>query len=66
MGIDGKDAERVTTTLPRRVKIELDALAVRNGVKTAWLVRRAIEQYLEAARGGPLLPLEMENERAQR
>jgi len=66
LGKDGKDAERVTTTLPRAVKVELDHLAERRGVKTAWIVRRAIEQYLEAARGGPMLPLEMENDRAQR
>lgn len=66
MGKDGRDAERVTTTLSRARKVELDELAERQGVKTAWLVRRAIEQYLEAARGGPLLPLDMENDRAQR
>ena len=58
MGKDGRDAERVTTTLTRRQKAELDRLAKAKGVKTAWLVRRAIEQYLEEAAGGPLLPLD--------
>ncbi len=64
VGKDGKDALRVTTTLPRALKIELDNLADKEGVKTAWIVRRAVEQYLESARGGPLLPLGLENSRA--
>lgn len=64
LGKDGKDALRVTTTLPRALKVELDNLADRQGVKTAWIVRRAVEQYLDDARGGPLLPLELENGRA--
>ncbi len=60
MGKDGKDAERVTTTLTRTQKAELDRLAKAQGVKVAWLVRRAVEQYLEEAAGGPMLPLELE------
>lgn len=58
VGKDGKNAERVTTTLSRRQKLELDRLAKAEGVKVAWLVRRAVERYLEQASGGPLLPLE--------
>jgi predicted transcriptional regulator len=58
LGKDGRDAERVTTTLSRRQKAELDRLAEAEGVKVAWLVRRAVEQYLEQKAGGPMLPLD--------
>jgi hypothetical protein len=67
MGKDGKDAERVTTTLSRLQKLELDRLAKAEGVKVAWLVRRAVERFLEQASGGPMLPLDFERgEDAQR
>lgn len=58
MGKDGRDAERVTTTLSRRQKTELDRLAEAEGVKVAWLVRRAVERFLEQRAGGPMLPLD--------
>lgn len=58
MGKDGKDAVRVTTTLTKEQKIELERLASAEGVKVAWLVRRAVERLLEDANGGPLLPLQ--------
>lgn len=60
MGRDGRDAERVTTTLTKRQKAELDRLAKAQGVKVAWLIRRAVERYLDDATGGPMLPLELE------
>ena len=66
MGKDGRDAERVTTTLSRAQKLELDRLAEREGVKVAWLVRRAVELYLDSARGGPMLPLKFEGHDAER
>lgn len=59
MGKDGRNAERVTTTLTRRQKAELDRLARAQGVKVAWLVRRAVERLLEEVAGGPLLPLDL-------
>jgi predicted DNA-binding protein len=58
VGKDGRDAQRVTTTLTRRQKAELERLAKTQGVKVAWLIRRAVERYLEEAAGGPLLPLD--------
>jgi len=58
VGKDGQDAERVTTTLSRRQKAELERLAKADGVKVAWLVRRAVERFLEQRAGGPMLPLE--------
>lgn len=66
MGKDGRDAERVTTTLTRSQKRELDLLAERQGVKVAWLVRRSIEAYLNEVRGGPMLPFEIDGGHAQR
>lgn len=59
LGKDGRNAERVTTTLSRRQKIELDRLAKQQGVKVAWLVRRSVEKFLEEAAGGPMLPLDL-------
>lgn len=67
LGKDGKDAERVTTTLSRDQKLQLDRLAEREGVKVAWLVRRAVERFLDEANGGPQLPFEFKSGRhAQR
>jgi hypothetical protein len=66
VGKDGKDAERVTTTLSRSQKSQLEQIAEREGVKVAWLVRRAVERFLDDANGGPLLPLELEGSHAER
>ena len=66
VGKDGKDAERVTTTLSRVQKLQLDRLAERKGVKVAWLVRRAVERFLEEANGGPQLPFEFGADHAER
>lgn len=66
MGKDGKDAERVTTTLSRAQKNQLDHIAEREGVKVAWLVRRAVERFLDEANGGPQLPFEFRGGHAQR
>ena len=66
MGKDGKDAERVTTTLSRAQKLHLERLADREGVKVAWLVRRAVERFLDQANGGPMLPLDFRDSHAQR
>lgn len=60
MGKDGRDAERVTTTLTKRQKAELERLAKAQGVKVAWLIRRAVQLYLDETMGGLTLPLELE------
>ena len=44
--------------MTRKQKAELDRLAKAQSVKVAWLVRRAVERFLEEASGGPLLPLD--------
>lgn len=57
MGKDGKDATRVTTTLTKKQHADLERLAKQHKVKVAWLIRRAVEIYIEQAEGGPQLPL---------
>ena len=66
MGKDGRDSARVTTTLSRKHKAELDRLAKKEGVKAAWLVRRAVERLIEQAGGGPMLPLDFGGDHAER
>lgn len=61
MGKDGRNSERVTTTLSRKQKAELDRLAKAEGVKVAWLIRRAVEQLLEDSAGGPMLPFDTDD-----
>lgn len=56
MGKDGRDAIRVTTTLTRSQYAEVERIAKQNGVAVAWLVRRSVEQMIENANGGPMLP----------
>jgi hypothetical protein len=58
VGKSGQNAVRLTTTLTNQQKQELDRMAAENGVKVAWLIRRAVERMLEQAKGAPLLPLE--------
>lgn len=60
VGKDGRGSTRITTTISHRQKAELDRIAKREGVKTAWLARRAIERLIEQANGGALLPLDFE------
>ena len=60
VGKDGRNAERVTTTLTKRQKAELERVAEAQGVKVAWLIRRAVERFLDDTSGGPLLPLDLE------
>ncbi len=66
MGKDGKDAERVTTTLSRAQKLQLERIAAREGVKVAWLVRRSVERFLGEANGDPQLPFDFKAGHAQR
>jgi predicted DNA-binding protein len=58
MGQDGADAKRVTTTLTIARKRALERLAEREGVKEAWIVRRALERYLDEIGDGPVLVAE--------
>jgi hypothetical protein len=60
VGKDGRDAERVTTTLTKRQKAELERVAEAQGVKVAWLIRRAVERFLDDTSGGAMLPLDLE------
>lgn len=62
MGKDGANAARVTTSLTRSQKATLERIAHRRGVKLAWLVRHAVERFLEHEQGGPMLPLDLDPE----
>lgn len=64
MGKDGRDASRVTTTLSRRQRDELERLAKQTGVKVAWLVRHATQRLLDEANRGTL-PLDFGQEDAR-
>jgi hypothetical protein len=46
----GDDVKRVTVTLPRRQIDVLAAIATREDVSLAWLVRKAVDRFL---RDGP-------------
>lgn len=48
------EIKRVTVTLPRRQLDALQAIAMREDVSVAWLVRKAVEKML---RDGPALPI---------
>lgn len=47
VGRDGRNSERITTTLSKAKKAELEALASKHKVSAAWLQRLAIERLLE-------------------
>jgi predicted DNA-binding ribbon-helix-helix protein len=55
---DSRDSVRVTTTLTRQQHADLEHIAERNGVKVAWLVRRAVENLIQQAQG-PLFSLNL-------
>ena len=56
MGHDGKDSLRRTATLTKSQVAELNRIAQRDGVSVSWLLRKGVEQLLERANDGPLLP----------
>lgn len=64
VGKDGRNSTRITATISLRSKAELDRIAAREGVKAAWLVRRAVERLIEQSNGGPMLPLDLGGGRA--
>lgn len=55
---DSRNTVRVTTTLTRHQHASLERIAEQNGVKVAWLVRRAVENLIEQAQG-PLFSLDL-------
>ena len=55
MGRDGLNARRVTTTLTVARKSQLEGVSAREGVTEAWIVRRALEQYLDEIGEGSVL-----------
>lgn len=55
MGKDGAEARRVTTTLSRETKDQLERLAEREHLSESWLVRRAVEQFLDQFKTKPVV-----------
>nr|WP_305123372.1 CopG family transcriptional regulator [Roseomonas sp. GC11] len=66
MGKDGRDAHRVSVTLSKSQHDELARIARKQGMTVAWLVRRAAERLIEQENGGPMLPLMLDPQHAQR
>jgi hypothetical protein len=56
MGKDGRNSLRRTATLSREQVAELERIAQRDGVSVSWLLRKSVEQLIERANEGPLLP----------
>ena len=56
MGKDGQNAKRITTTFTKEQGEALARIAKENKVKVAWLINRAVDDLIEKAQGGPLLP----------
>ncbi len=56
MGKDGKNSLRRTATLTKEQVTELERIAHRDGVSVSWLLRKGVEQLIERANDGPLLP----------
>lgn len=59
MGKDGKDSCRITATFTKAQVEALKRIADQNHVKVSWLIRRGVDQIIEQADGGPLLPLDL-------
>lgn len=54
------EIKRVTVTLPKWQLDALDAIATREGVSVAWLVRKAVDHLL---REGPEIPVTVSTQR---
>lgn len=65
MGRDGMNARRVTTTLTSERKAQLERLADREGVSEAWVVRRALEKYLDEIGDHAIIGSKLENAHAR-
>jgi len=50
---------RITATLTTAQRDALQELASKYKVSVAWLIRRALDRFIEEATGGPKLPFEM-------
>ncbi len=51
---------RMTATLTAAQKESLQELATKYKVSVAWLIRQAIDRFIEEASGGPRLPFHIE------
>ena len=58
-----RNSARVTVNITPAQRAELERIAARNGVSLSWVIRRSLERTVEEANGGPLLPLDLIEER---
>ena len=61
MGKDGKNSKRITTTFTREQHDALQRIANAHRVDVAWLIRRAVDRFIEQVdgdAGSPLLPFD--------
>ncbi|MCQ4161265.1 ribbon-helix-helix domain-containing protein [Roseomonas sp. GC11] len=56
----------MSVTLSKSQHDELARIARKQGMTVAWLVRRAAERLIEQENGGPMLPLMLDPQHAQR
>jgi len=52
-------SKRMTATLTVSQKAALQELASKYQVSVAWLIRQAIDRFIEEATGGPKLPFDV-------
>lgn len=50
---------RMTATLTTSQKAALQDLATKYKVSVAWLIRQAVDRFIEEANGGPKLPFDL-------
>lgn len=60
-----KDGVRTTVLLPEDTATRLRALADASGVSTAWVVRQAVQKFLDEHEGQTELPLRIARTRTQ-
>lgn len=57
MGADGKNAKRITVTFNKDQHQALLRIAAAHDLDVAWLVRRAVDRFVEEVDGDPSSPL---------
>lgn len=60
-----KEGVRTTVLLPEDTATRLRALADASGVSTAWVVRQAVQKFLDEHEGQTELPLRLSRTRMQ-
>ena len=59
MAAKQKNTIRTSVLLPEETHVRVQALAETNDVSVAWVIRHAIQHFLESYEDQPVLPLQM-------